>query len=140
MATIDNLATLDIIALIHNSNHRNNEIPSMPLAISVSAVATWLAAAAFFIGGAVNVSGAKSIRDDFMRYGFPSWWCWITAALEFATACLLLFPATFSIGLALGACVMIAAIAAVLRARDFRHTAPPTVFLLLLIVAGITHL
>jgi len=112
----------------------------MPLLISVSAVATWLAAAAFFIGGAVNASGAKSIRNDFKRYGFPSWWCWITAALEFATACLLLFPATFFIGVALGACVMIAAIAAVLRARRFRHIPPPAAFLMLLVVAGITHL
>lgn len=107
---------------------------------TVSAAATWLAATAFFIGGAVNASGVKSIRDDFRRYGFPSWWCWITAALEIATACLLLLPATFPIGVALGACIMIAAIASVARAKSFRHIPPPMVFLLLLIVAGSTHL
>jgi hypothetical protein len=111
----------------------------MPLLTTVSGAATWLAATAFFIGGAVNASGAKSIRDDFKRYGFPSWWCWITAAMELATTGLLLVPATFYIGVVLGAFIMIAAIASVLRARNFRHIPPPALFLLLLIVAASTH-
>jgi uncharacterized membrane protein YphA (DoxX/SURF4 family) len=111
----------------------------MFLPTTVSAVATWLAAAAFLIGGAVNASGAKAIRDDFRRYGFPPWWCWITAALEIGTACLLVFPATFYIGVALGACIMIAAMTSVIRAKNFRHIPPPAVFMLLLIVAAGTH-
>lgn len=107
--------------------------------ISVSDVTTWLAAAAFFIGGVVNASGNRTIRNDFVRYGFPSWWCWVTAALELLTAVLLLSDATFFIGIALGALIMIAAIVSVMRARSFRHVPPPAVFLLLLIIAAAAH-
>jgi len=108
--------------------------------ISVSDATAWLAAAAFFIGGAVNAAGSKSIRDDFLRYGFPSWWCWVTAVLEIAAAVLLLIPSTVSIGVALGAIIMCAAIVSVVRARSFRHLPPPALYLLLLIVTAITRL
>jgi TRAP-type mannitol/chloroaromatic compound transport system permease small subunit len=107
--------------------------------ITVSDITTWLAAAAFFVGAAVNARGATTIRNDFVRYGYPSWWCWITAALEFLTVVLLLMPSTFSVGITLGALIMIAAIASVMRARSYRHVPPPAVFLILLIIAGGFH-
>ncbi|KQQ38887.1 hypothetical protein ASG19_07735 [Rhizobium sp. Leaf306] len=106
------------------------------ISLSVGNAATLLAAAAFLLGAAINASGSKVIRDEFVRYGFPSWWCWITAILEFLTAVLLILRPTFAIGVALGACIMVAAILAVVRARDFRHIPPPAVFLLLLIIAA----
>jgi uncharacterized membrane protein YphA (DoxX/SURF4 family) len=81
----------------------------------------------------------KAVREEFVRYGFPSWWCWITAILEFLTAVLLILRPTFAIGVALGACIMVAAILAVVRARDFRHIPPPSVFLLLLIIAALVQ-
>lgn len=98
--------------------------------------ATLVAAAAFLVGALVNASGRKAIRDEFVRYGFPSWWCWVTAMLEFMTTALLVFRPTFAIGTALGACIMIAAIIAVVRARDFRHIPPPAAFLALLTIAA----
>lgn len=104
--------------------------------ISLEYAVTLLAASAFLLGGVVNASGRKAIREEFVRYGFPPWWCWVTAALEIMTAVLLVFRPTFAAGVVLGACIMVAALFSVLRARDFRHVVPPAVFLLLLAVAA----
>lgn len=106
------------------------------ISLSVGNAATLLAAAAFLLGAVINASGSKVVREEFVRYGFPSWWCWITAILEFLTAVLLVLRPTFAFGVALGACIMVAAIIAIVRARDFRHLPPPSVFLLLLIIAA----
>ncbi|MBP2463693.1 MULTISPECIES: DoxX family protein [unclassified Rhizobium] len=106
------------------------------ISLSVGNAATLLAAAAFLLGAVINASGSKAVREEFVRYGFPSWWCWITGILEFLTAVLLILRPTFAIGVALGACIMVAAILAVIRVRDFRHIPPPSVFLLLLIIAA----
>ncbi|KQT01617.1 hypothetical protein ASG42_26760 [Rhizobium sp. Leaf391] len=95
------------------------------ISLSVGNAATLLAAAAFLLGAAINASGRKAVKDEFVRYGFPSWWCWITAILELLTAVLLVLRPTFAIGVALGACIMVAAIIAIVRARDFRHLPPP---------------
>ncbi|TBF24902.1 hypothetical protein ELG83_24570 (plasmid) [Rhizobium leguminosarum] len=106
------------------------------ISLSVSNVATLLAAAAFLLGAVINASGRKTVREEFVRYGFPWWWCRITAILEFLTAVLLVLRPTFAIGVALGSCIMAAAIIAVIRAGDYRRVPPPTVFLLLLITAA----
>jgi hypothetical protein len=106
------------------------------ISLSVSNAATLLAAAAFLLGAVINASGGKAVREEFVRYGFPWWWYRITAILELLTAVLLILRPTFAIGVALGACIMVAAILAVVRARDFRHIPAPAVFLLLLIVAA----
>ncbi|WP_337268621.1 DoxX family protein [Oryzifoliimicrobium ureilyticus] len=106
------------------------------ISFSLADAATLLAAAAFTIGGLVNATARQPIREQFVRYGFPSWWCWVTAALELMTAVLLVFRPTFLAGVALGTCIMLAAIAAVLRAHEPRHAAPPAAFLLILLVAA----
>ncbi len=105
------------------------------ISFSPANAATLLAAAAFLVGAVINASGRPGIRDDFVRYGFPPWWCWITAILELATAVLLLLRPTFLIGAALGACIMLVAILAVLRAGHVRHSLPPALFLALLVAA-----
>lgn len=109
------------------------------ISFSLGNAATLAAAAAFLIGSIVNASARRPIREEFVRYGFPWWWCWITALLEFTTAVLLVLRPTFTLGVALGACIMTAAIFAVVRARDFRHIPPPAVFLLLLIIAALVQ-
>jgi hypothetical protein len=106
------------------------------ISLSVGNAATLLAAAAFLLGAVINAFGSKAVQEEFIRYGFPSWWRWITANLELLTAVLLVLRPTFAIGVALGSCIMVAAILAVIRARDFPHIPPPSVFLLLLIIAA----
>jgi len=109
------------------------------ISFSLGNAATLAAAALFLIGSIVNASARKPIREEFVRYGFPWWWCWITALLEFTTAVLLVLRPTFTLGVGLGACIMTAAIFAVVRARDFRNIPPPAVFLLLLIIAALVQ-
>jgi hypothetical protein len=109
------------------------------ISLSVGNAATLLAAAAFLLGAVINASGSMVIRNEFVRYGFPSWWCWVTAILELVTAVLLVLRPTFAIGVALGTCIMLAAIVAIVRARDFPHIAPPSLFLLLLIIAALVQ-
>ena len=94
-----------------------------------------LAAVAFLAGGVVNATGHRKIRAGFERLGFPGWWCWVTAALEVATAVLVSAASTRYLGAALGTCVMVAAIAAIVRVRAYRELAPPLVFLSFLAVA-----
>jgi len=74
-------------------------------------VLVWLAAAAFLVGAIVNASGHPKIRAGFVQLGFPFWWCWVTSALELVTAFLLITAGTRYIGVGLGACIMLAAIA-----------------------------
>ncbi len=106
------------------------------ISFSLANAATLAAAAAFLFGSVVNATARKPIREEFVRYGFPWWWCWITALLEFMTAVLLVLRPTFTAGVALGVCIMVAAIAAVVRARELRHIPPPAAFLLLLLIAA----
>lgn len=101
-------------------------------------ILVWLASGAFLVGAIVNASGHPKIRAGFVRLGFPFWWCWVTSAFELATAVLLVTTGTRYIGVALGACIMLAAIASVMRIRNYRELPPPLVFLLLLILASLS--
>ncbi|MGV1758539.1 DoxX family protein [Rhizobium sp. A22-96] len=101
-------------------------------------ILVWLTAAAFLVGAIVNASGHPKIRASFVRLGFPFWWCWVTSTLELATAVLLVTAGTRYIGVALGTCIMLAAILAIVRIRYYRELPPPLVFLLLLALAGVS--
>lgn len=107
-------------------------------ATSLNTVLVWISIGAFLIGAIVNARGQPKIRASFVRLGFPFWWCWITAALELLTAVLLVTAGTRYIGIALGTCIMLAAIAAIVRIRNYREMPPPLVFLLLLLMAGLS--
>lgn len=104
---------------------------------SLDTILVWLAAGAFLVGAVVNASGHSKIRAGFVRLGFPFWWCWVTAVFELMTTVLLVTAGTRYIGVALGACIMLAAIAAIVRIRNYRELPPPFVFLLLLALAGV---
>lgn len=114
-------------------------MPSPIVPLPSETLGVWLAATAFFVGGIANATGHPKIRDSFVRLGFPAWWCRVTAALEVAAALLLLMPGWRAIGLALGACIMAAAIAAILWRKIYDHLPPPILFLLLLMFAGFGH-
>ena len=106
-------------------------------ATEIENILVWSAAAAFLIGAAMNASAHPKIRAGFTQLGFPFWWCWVTSALEFLTALLLITAGSFYIGAGLGACIMLAAIASIVRVRNYRELPPPALFLLLLVLAGL---
>lgn len=107
-------------------------LPNAPLGV-------WLAAAAFLAGGIANATGHPKMRASFVNLGFPGWWCWVTGGLEIMAAMLLLMPASRLPGIALGGCIMAAAIAAIVSRRLYGHLPPPVLFLFLLTLAGLGH-
>jgi len=97
----------------------------------------WLLVAAFFGAGLFNAIGTPATQSGFVRWGYPSWWCRVTGALEMAVAVLLAFSATRGLGLLLGAAVIGAAVLTVLRHREFAHLAPLGFFAALLLMTQI---
>ena len=101
-------------------------------------VVVWLVVAAFFGAGLFNAIGTRATEDDFARWGYPRWWCRVAGGLEIMSAGLIAVPASCGVGMALGAIIIAAAIATVLRCREFSHTAPLGVFAVLLVLTATT--
>ena len=103
------------------------------LQMPVASAMAWLLAFAFAGAGLFNAFGGAAVQAGFIRWGYPAWWNFVTAALEILSAALIVLPETRIWGLALGAMVMIAAIATVTWRREYKHL-PPAVALAALIV------
>jgi hypothetical protein len=97
----------------------------------------WLLVVAFFGAGLFNAIGTSGTRSDFVRWGYPAWWCRVTGGLEMVTAVLIALPATRLAGVILGALIVAVAGVTVVRHRDLSHLAPLGLFaaLLVLVVA-----
>ena len=101
-------------------------IPGIPVAMA------WLLAVALAGAGLFNAIGGAAVQAEFIRWGYPAWWNFVTAALEMLSAALIVLPETRIWGLALGAMVLIAAIATVTWRREYMHL-PPGVALVALV-------
>ena len=95
--------------------------------IPAATLLAWLLTLAFLGAGGVNAAGSAAIKDDFIRWGYPRWWHLVTGGLEVLAAALIAIPATRVAGLVLGAAICIAAVATVVRFRDYGHVAPSVV-------------
>ena len=94
-----------------------------------------LALAAFFLAGSLgNIFAPPSIYAEYLRWGCPSWFHFVTGSLEFATAVLLVQARTRLWGSALGFTVMLAAFATVTLRGEYGHGLMP------LVVAGLSIL
>jgi hypothetical protein len=102
------------------------------LQIPVASALAWLLAFAFAGAGLFNAIGGAAVQAGFIRWGYPAWWNFVTAALEVLSAVLIVLPETRIWGLALGAMVVIAAIATVTWRGEYMHL-PPGVVLVALI-------
>jgi hypothetical protein len=92
--------------------------------ISAAILLAWLLALAFLGAGVVNAVGSAAIKDNFVRWGYPRWWNLVTGGLEVLAAALIAIPATRVAGLMLATVICIAAVATVLRHKDYGHLAP----------------
>ena len=92
--------------------------------ITAASLLAWLLAFAFLGAGLVNAAGSAKIKNDFARWGYPRWWNLVTGLLEVLTAALIALPATRIAGLGLGAAICVAAVATVVRCKDYGHVAP----------------
>ena len=90
----------------------------------LAAVLALLLAVALFGAGAFNLAGGASVKQGFVRWGFPPWWNLVTGGLELLAALLLAVPATRLAGLLLGSAILLAAVGTVLRHRDYGHLPP----------------
>lgn len=91
----------------------------------------------FILGAVVNGTASPAVRQDFVTWGYPAWFPYVTAALELATAVLLFVRRSRILGAALGAAVMSAAAFTLITHGEYQHALPPiAVLALCLIVAG----
>ncbi len=100
-------------------------------------ISIWVLAAAFLGAGLFNAIGTAATRRDFVRWGYPAWWCRLTGGLEVGCAVLIALRGSRDVGLIVGAAITLAAVATVLRHRDFSHLVPLGVFGALIVVAAI---
>jgi hypothetical protein len=96
-----------------------------------------LALAAFFVVGSLsNIFAPGSIYEEYLRWGYPHWFHFVTGSLELTTAVLLTQARTRLWGAALGCTVMLAALATVTLHGEYGHGVPPLVAAILSIVVG----
>jgi uncharacterized membrane protein YphA (DoxX/SURF4 family) len=94
-------------------------------------------AAAFAIGGTINLAGRGAVKHDFARWGYPAGFNFVCGGLELVGAMLLLGHTTRLWGLALLGAIMAAAIFTLIRNTEpFRHIVPALVFSVLLSLAA----
>lgn len=96
-----------------------------------------LALAAFFVVGSLsNILAPGSIYEEYLRWGYPHWFHFVTGSLELTTAVLLAQARTRPWGSALGCTVMLAALATVTLHGEYGHGAAPFIVAILSIVVG----
>ncbi|MEO6918709.1 MAG: DoxX family protein [Collimonas sp.] len=96
-----------------------------------------LALAAFFVVGSLsNIFAPPSIYEEYLQWGYPSWFHFVTGTLELTTAVLLARTPTRIWGSALGCTVMLAALTTVTLHGEYGHGVAPLVAAILSIVVG----
>ena len=96
-----------------------------------------LALAAFFVVGSLsNILAPRSIFEEYLKWGYPHWFHFVTGSLELMTAVLLARAQTRVWGSALGCTVMLAALATVTLHGEYGHGVAPLVVAALSIVVG----
>jgi uncharacterized membrane protein YphA (DoxX/SURF4 family) len=71
--------------------------------------------------GGVNFAGPASVRESFARWGYPTGFHRVTGGLEVVAGLLLLIPVTSRIGAVASAIILLAAVATLIRFRDWGH-------------------
>lgn len=96
-----------------------------------------LALAAFFVVGSLtNIVAPGSIYEEYLRWGYPRWFHFVTGSLELTAAILLFRAPSRLLGAALGCTVMLAALATVIVHGEYGHAVPPLVVATLSLVVG----
>jgi len=87
-----------------------------------------LALAAFFVVGSItNIFAPGSIYEEYLTWGYPPWFHFVTGSLELTTAVLLTRANTRVLGAALGGSVVLGALATVTLHGEYGHAAAPLV-------------
>lgn len=92
----------------------------------------------FILGGIVNGSASLETRQDFVAWGYPEWFPYVTAALELSAAAMLFIKKSRLIGAALGMAVMSAAAFTLVTHGELQHAIAPLVVLAASLTVGWT--
>lgn len=87
----------------------------------------WLLAVGFALGAWGNVFISSKATASYERWGYPSWFHYLTAACELTAAILLLIPRTRLAGAAIGVVVMGTAVVSIVVAGEAPHAIPAAV-------------
>ena len=104
--------------------------------VSARQVSTLALAAFFVVGSLSNIFALGSIYEEYLRWGYPHWFHFVTGSLELTTAVLLAQARTRLWGAALGCTVMLAALATVTLHGEYGHAVAPLVVATLSIIVG----
>jgi hypothetical protein len=102
--------------------------------ISSRQVLAWALAAFFVAGSLSNLFAPRSIYEEYLKWGYPHWFHFVTGSLELTAAVLLARAPSRLWGAALGCTVMSAALGTVIIHGEYGHAVAP------LIVAGLSIL
>lgn len=90
----------------------------------------------FIVGGTLNLMASPETVEEYVRWGYPGWFPYVTGILEWSAAVLIAIPSTRLAGSALAGLVMAAAGATVLSNGEYAHIIPPAVILTLVGLNG----
>lgn len=108
---------------------------------TASTVLGSLLAIGFALGTWGNLFVSAKAAASYERWGYPSWFHYLTAACELLAAILLLIPRTRLYGAAIGVVVMGTAVVSIVAAGEAEHAIPAgCVLLVALIVIWVTFL
>jgi len=111
----------------------------MSIMTKFSIALAWLLATFFLFGAWGNTFLSPENEAAYAAWGYPGWFHYITATLEFTAALLLMRNLTRPFGAVLGAFVMAAAALTTLLHADYGHAIAPSVVLLVcLTVLGLS--
>jgi uncharacterized membrane protein YphA (DoxX/SURF4 family) len=71
--------------------------------------------------GGANLAGSASVRESFVRWGYPAGFHRVTGGLEMAAGLLLLIPATSRFGALGSTAILLAAVVTLVHHRDWSH-------------------
>ena len=94
------------------------------IAITVLSI---LLALAFLMAGGSKLAGSEQMVQGFEHWGYPSWFLYVTGAVEVLSAILLLIPSTRFYGAALLVCTMVGAVLTHLKAGETAMLGAPLV-------------
>ncbi len=94
---------------------------------------------AFLGAGGSKLSGAEMHVESFARWGYPSWFLYVTALVEVVAALLIFIPTTRFYGAVLLVCTMLGAIATHLNAGEGSMIGAPVVLLCLSALVAWAH-
>jgi len=90
----------------------------------------WILAAFFVFGGIGNIIAPEPIASDYIRWGYPDWFHFVTGGMELVAAVLLLSKARlYGAFLAVG--IMLGAVGTLIIHQEYSHAIAPLTVLAL---------